>query len=123
MEFRPIQAACIFGAAMLLPAIPFWLIKGTQEPFMSSVLLASGVVSAVLFGTGAKLAATPHRIKSLIISVLATWLLTHSLNALVEYVPLASEMHKAILAAVLSFAFIFLAGWRFAPRAPTPVHG
>ena len=92
-------------------------------PLAAVLIFAGGVASAVLFGFGARLAPAPHRIKSIVMAVLLTWTFSYSLDVLSSYIPFGSEIVEGMVAAAFSFTFVFLVGWRLAPRAPNKAHG
>jgi|SRR5580704_1824691 hypothetical protein len=119
MKFTPVQAACIFGAAMALPTIPFVLLFAGRAPRAAAIALGALVVSAILFWMGARLAKRPHTVKSLILAILGTWSFSYATAGLAkDFFPAATDYH---IVAVLEAAFVFLIAWRLAPKAPAEV--
>jgi hypothetical protein len=123
MVFQPTRAASVFTLAFYSPAILVISVISAW-PLVAQVVVAAGVVASwCLFLLGARVARRPHSAKSLIYALLVTWSLSYCFGSLAKrFVPNGGIALDAAMA-VLSLVFIFLAGWRLAPRTAVEVHG
>jgi hypothetical protein len=123
MKFQPIRAATIFSLAVSLPLL---LATSVILSWPRIVIAAAAVGAAAtwaLFFLGAKAARRPHTPKSIIFADLLTWVFTYSTSGMAtHFAPNGGPWLDVSLFGV-SLAFIFLAGWRFAPRTVAAVHG
>jgi hypothetical protein len=116
MEFQPTRAATVFSLVVSSPIL-LAISKISTWPIVAVAGFAADAVAVwCLFLLGAKLARRPHTTKSLIFSVLLTWSWNFSSTGLANhYVPNGDVWFQAIMIA-LPLAFVFLVGWRLAPR-------
>jgi hypothetical protein len=123
MEFQPTRAATVFFVAVHAPIL-LAISKISTWPIVAVAGFAADAAATwCLFLLGAKLARRPHTTKSLIFSVLLTWSLNFSSSALADrYVPNGDVWFNAIMIA-LPLVFVFLVGWRLAPRTAVTARG
>jgi hypothetical protein len=123
MEFQPIRAATVFSLAVSSPLVLATSVISALSPIAITALAAGAAATWGLFFLGAKVARRPHTPKSIVFSVLLTWVFTYSTSGLAtRFAPNRGPWLDLPLFAV-SLGFIFLAGWRFAPRTVATVHG
>jgi hypothetical protein len=123
MEFQPFRAASVFFLAVNSPLVLATSVISAWPPIVVTAFAAGTTATWCLFFLGAKLARRLHTPKSIIFSVLLTWTFTYSTSGLAtHFAPNGGPwLHVSLFAVWL--AFIFLAGWRLAPRTVTSVHG
>jgi hypothetical protein len=80
MNLQPNRAGCVFGLAMLLPAIPFVVLSGARDPLTIGLIVVAAMGSGVAFALGATVAGRPHSPKSIILALLGCWSFFSSIN-------------------------------------------
>jgi hypothetical protein len=123
MEFQPIRAAGVFTLAVYSPMILATSVISAWPPLAQGAIAGCVAASWFLFFLGARLARLPHSTKSLIFSVLLTWSFTFSTGGIATYFAPSSGLWLNALQGAASLAFVFLGGWRLAPRTVVAVHG
>jgi hypothetical protein len=117
MKFAPFRAAGIFVVAILVPSIPFVAAYARHAPmavgFMAGLLLIWGI----LFWAGARVAACAHSAKSLALAILSVWTFAYATTGLVRDI-FPDVSYAELITKVLQSAFVFMAGWRLAPKVP-----
>jgi hypothetical protein len=121
MEFQPIRAATVFSLAVSSPVVLGISVISAWPAIAIAALAAGAATTWGLFFLGAKAARRPHTPKSIIFSVLLTWVFTYSTGGLATHLAPNGGPWLDVSLFAMSLAFIFLAGWRFAQR--TVVHG
>jgi len=118
MNLQPTPAGCVFGLATLLPAIPFVVLSGARDPLTVGLIVVAAMGSGIAFALRATVAGRPHSPKSIILALLGCWSFFSSTNWLahhhlaeIPWFPWVATMIWAI-----QTIFVFLIGWRFAPR-------
>lgn len=125
MKIRPLGAGCIFGLAMFIPAIPYFVSHGVGNLVVVGLVVGTAMGVGIAFALGATAAGRPHSVKSLALALGVCWSFFSSLSwfanqhlADVPWFPWQATMFWAIQA-----LFALLVGWRFAPRKLESVTG
>jgi hypothetical protein len=119
MTFKPMRAACIFGASLLLP-LAFFLVLIRPAAGIVGLMLGLVALSAALFWAGARIAGRAHTLKSLLRSILAIWVFSFSTAGLGRQFP---GMVEDYIVPLLQFAFVFAASWLMVPRVHATAQG